>query len=324
MKNTLETRLGIFFALTFIAAIVILEMLGGTDWFRRGYHVSTAFANIRELKVGDPVKMAGVPIGHVEKIAIEDKKVRVTMKVNKTTQLRTDSVATLKSPGLLGQQNFVSVDFGTADAPQATEGTVLGSIEQPDLDALMQKLDHVATGVENITKSFSGDTINNLLGPITDFVKQNSASMSAMITNAENVSAQIASGKGTVGKLIYDDALYNTAYTTITNLQDATTDIKQVVNDAKSVVAQVNSGQGTVGKLIKDEKLYNETTTAMTNLKEILEKINGGKGTVGGLVNDDTMLKNVKVSLQKLDKATEGLEDTGPLTVIGAAVNKLF
>ncbi len=62
----------------------------------------------------------------------------------------------------------------------------------------------------------------------------------------------------------------------------------------------------------------------MTNLKEILQKINRGQGTVGKLINDESLLKNAKMSLQKLDKATESLEDTGPLSVVGTMVNSLF
>ena len=87
---------------------------------------------------------------------------------------------------------------------------------------------------------------------------------------------------------------------------------------------QVNAGQGTVGKLVKDEALYNETTASMTNLKEILQKINQGQGSVGKLVNDQEFYRNAKLSLQKLDKATDGLEDEGPLSVLGIAVQKLF
>ena len=90
------------------------------------------------------------------------------------------------------------------------------------------------------------------------------------------------------------------------------------------MIEEINAGKGTLGKLAKDEKLYNETTAAMTNFKEIMEKINRGEGSVGKLVNDESLLKNVKLSLQKLDKATEGLEDAGPLSVLGTAVNSLF
>ena len=87
---------------------------------------------------------------------------------------------------------------------------------------------------------------------------------------------------------------------------------------------QVNSGQGTVGKLMKDDQLYRETTESMTNLKEILQKMNKGQGTVGKLINDQEFYKNAKLTLQKLDQATESLEDQGPLSVLGLAVSKLF
>jgi phospholipid/cholesterol/gamma-HCH transport system substrate-binding protein len=55
----------------------------------------------------------------------------------------------------------------------------------------------------------------------------------------------------------------------------------------------------------------------MTNLNSILSKINQGQGSVGKLVNSPEFLDNAKLSLQKLDKAADGLEDTGPLSVIG-------
>jgi phospholipid/cholesterol/gamma-HCH transport system substrate-binding protein len=62
----------------------------------------------------------------------------------------------------------------------------------------------------------------------------------------------------------------------------------------------------------------------MENLREILQKMNRGEGTVGKLINDETFLKNARMTLQKVDKATEGLEDQGPLSVLGIAVNTLF
>ena len=76
--------------------------------------------------------------------------------------------------------------------------------------------------------------------------------------------------------------------------------------------------------LTKDPTLYKEATATLTQAREILEKINRGQGSVGKLINDESFLKNAKLSLQKLDKATEGLEDQGPLSVLGILVNNLF
>ena len=95
---------------------------------------------------------------------------------------------------------------------------MLESVEQPDLNAIMAKLNDAATGIQNAMKGFTGDTINNLLGPLTDLIKQNSVHLTATIPNIENITAQIASGQGTVGKLIYTDSLYDSAFTTVTNL----------------------------------------------------------------------------------------------------------
>jgi phospholipid/cholesterol/gamma-HCH transport system substrate-binding protein len=316
MKNSLETKLGIFVALAVIAAIVIIEMLGATDVFHRGYHVHALFDTVQELKVGDSVKMAGVEIGRVEKIALTDTKVEVIMKLHSDAVVKTDSHATVKFAGLMGQ-NFVSIDFGSPDAGRLEDNQFITTVEQPDLSAIMTKLDNAAGGIANVAKSFSGDTINNLLGPLTDLIKQNSTHISATLSNMESISGQIASGQGTVGKVIYDQALYNSALDTVSNLQDA-------VSGAKQLISGITNGQGTLGKLATDDALYNSTTSSMTNLNQILLKINQGNGTIGKLVNDQEFYKNAKLSLQKLDKAADSLEDTGPLSVIGIIAGNLF
>ncbi|HWY74997.1 MAG TPA: MlaD family protein [Verrucomicrobiae bacterium] len=323
MKNTLETRLGMFVLLAMISAFLIMETLGTKDIFKPGYNLRAQFGNISELKKDDPVKMAGVPVGHVEKIALVENKVELTLRLDKEAPVKTDSKATIKFAGLMGA-NYVSIDFGTPSAPRMAADQLLQTVEQPDISQLLAKLDDVATGVQNITKTFTGDKIDNLLGPFTDFMKQNNPRLSAIIANFQGVSAQIAQGKGTVGKLIYDDALYNSAMTTVTNLQETAGDARQTIAKAQTIIDQVNAGQGTVGKLIKDDALYKETTASMTNLKEILQKINRGQGSVGKLVNDQEFYNNAKLTLQKLDKATEGLEDQGPLSVVGTMVQTLF
>ena len=314
MKNSLETKLGFFVAITVCAAVLIIETLGSADLFSRGYHVSALFDTVQDLKIGDRVKMAGVEIGRVEKIELADEKVSVTLKLKPNAGVKTDSKAIIKFTGLMGQ-NFVNLSFGAPGSPKAEDGAVLETAEQPDLSAIMAKLDAAAGGIQNLTKSFTGDKIDNLLGPLTDFIKQNSAPITATIANVKNVTSQIAAGQGTVGKLIYEDALYNTALSTVSNLQDTAISVHTAVNN-------ISAGQGTIGKLLTDDTLYRSTTASMTNLESILIKVNQGQGTVGKLVNDQDFLKNAKLSLQKLDKAADGLEDTGPLSVIGIMANQ--
>jgi phospholipid/cholesterol/gamma-HCH transport system substrate-binding protein len=316
MKNTLETRLGLFVFLILLAGFILINSIGGLNKWRPGKHINALFGNAQDLKLGASVKMAGVEIGRVESISLETNKVKVVMKLHPDAIVKTDSSATIKFTGLMGQ-NYVAVDFGSPGAPDATEGTYLNTAEQPDLSAIMAKLDNVASGIENLTKSFSGEKIDNLLGPFTDFLKQNAPHLTATIANIQAVSGQIAAGKGTVGRLINDDTLYVSALDTVSNLQSA-------VADARVTLGAINAGQGSLGHLMKDDTLYNETTASMTNLKEILQKINQGKGTVGKIVNDDEFYRNARLTLEKVDKATDSLEDSGPLTVIGTLAGNLF
>jgi phospholipid/cholesterol/gamma-HCH transport system substrate-binding protein len=330
MRNTLETRLGIFFALALVAGVIVLELIGSPNFFKPGFPVRARFNNIQELKVGDPVKMAGVEVGSVRKIDLAEGKVEVEMKLRKDAKVKTDSKASIKFIGLLGQ-NYIAVDFGSQNAPVVAADAILETTEQADLNSLMVKLEGVASGVEGLTKNFSGENFSNLLGPFTDFLKENSPKLSAILGNMQIISSQIAEGKGSVGKMINDESLYNSALAAVDSLNKTTADLKPLFDEAKltvtaarEVVAGINEGKGSLGKLLHDEKLYAETTTAMTSLKEILEKINKGQGSVGKLVNDESFFNNAKMTLQKVEKATEGLEDQGPLSVLGIAVNSLF
>ncbi|PAW72583.1 MAG: mammalian cell entry protein [Pedosphaera sp. Tous-C6FEB] len=381
MKSTsLETKLGMFVALVVVAAVVLLEMAGGTDFFKKGYRLHGHFNTAQELKVGDVVKMAGVPVGKVEKIGFDQGRVKVTMKLDQAAEVKTDAKATIRFAGLMGQ-NFVSINLGTPSVPNLAPDSVIQTVEQPDLSAMMQKLDNAAAGIENLTKSFSGDSIQNVLGPVTAFFKDfnevKSPKLTAVLGNLQTVSDRIAKGEGTIGKLISDDALYQSTLKTVdtlnktatdaqvlladakgamgdvkgafTNVNSAVGDVKGFMAEARSAIgdarmaltnasdavlvakqtltdvrADLQAGKGSLGKLLKDEALYNETTLAMSNLREIMQKINKGEGSVGKLVNDDSLFKNAKMTLQKLDKATEGLEDQGPLSVLGIAVNNLF
>src|ERR1700759_5557249 len=113
MKNTLETRLGLFIALAMIAGFLILQVIGDLNFFKPAFHIRARFNTIQDLKVSDPVKMAGVPIGKVEKIVLADNKVEVVLRLNKDAPVKTDSTATVKFAGLMGQY-YVSIDFGNA------------------------------------------------------------------------------------------------------------------------------------------------------------------------------------------------------------------
>lgn len=324
MRNTLETRLGIFFAIALVAAALVLEMAGSFDAFRKGRTISGRFGNVLELKLGDPVKMAGKQIGRVDAIEFADSKVLVRMKITEETAVvRTDSKATVRFSGLLGQ-NYVAIGFGTPAGVPVTSGAELETVDQPDMGEILAKIEGVAGGVQKLTDNLSDIDIEELLVPFSDFLQGAGPDISTVLSNTAAITTQVRSGEGTVGRLIYDDALYTAALATVTNLNTTADDIQTTIAEARAVVADVNAGKGTIGRLVRDEALYDETTAAMTNLKEIMQKINRGDGSIGQLVNDPALIDNATLTLRKVDKATETLEDQGPLTVLGILINPLF
>ena len=270
MKNTLETRLGLFVALILLASFFVLVIVGGIDKFQRGLHMHAYFNSVQELKVGDRVKQAGVEIGKVEQIAADytHNKVHVILKIRKEIEgvpvvIKSDSLATIKFAGLMGQ-SFVSLDFGTQAGIPLTDGQDLKTEEQADIGAIMQELHSVAKGVQDVTKAFAGESMNNLFATLSDFMKRNADDLSLSISNMTWASSQIREGKGTIGRLVADDALYTSAtntvmslQNTISNLQSTADEIKATFAEGRKVIDGMNAGEGSVGKLLKDEKASN-------------------------------------------------------------------
>ncbi len=214
-------------------------------------------------------------------------------------------------------QNYVAISFGSNTVGQLEPGSYIRTEERPDLDQLITRIDTVASGFEGLNttiseavKSFTGKEGESPFAFLKDFLTENKNNISNMVANLTDVSLKLKNGEGTLGKLINDETLY-----------------KQVTDTAQNadlLIASVRKGEGTIGKLMTDDTLYRETTGAMTELHSVLGKMNKGEGTLGKLVNDDSLFKNAKLTMQKLDKASEGIEDQGPLSVIGIAAGALF
>ena len=337
MRNSLETRLGLFFAVVVLAGFTLVELSGGGAWWDRGIEVRARFKTVSDLKVGDPVRLAGVAVGHVSEIRFVGQAVEVVLRMKPSAALRADSTAQIRFTGLLGQ-NFVAVDFGTPTALPLVAGAALLTQEQPDLAQIFEKFNGVADGIESLTKSLSGDQLRRLFGPMTDLFKTNRAHINGLMANFTLLSARLVAGQGTLGLLLQDDALYVTGVGALTNMDALTVDAHgllgraggvldlsaDLVREARGLVSGVERGEGSLGKLVKDDTLAKESTLAGTNLREVLEKSNVGQGTVAKVVNDDWLLRNVTRTLHQVNKVTKSLEDVGTLSVAGSAAQMLL
>jgi phospholipid/cholesterol/gamma-HCH transport system substrate-binding protein len=143
MKQTkLEFLVGVF-VLIGLAAVAYLTLKLGAGSLLGGdtYMLEARFTNTSGLNAGSNVVVAGVPVGRVEEIRVEttDYSAIVTLRVNSGLHLPTDSMASIKTTGLIGDK-FISLSPG-ADETFLTPGTRITMTESAvDLEGLIGKM----------------------------------------------------------------------------------------------------------------------------------------------------------------------------------------
>ena len=329
MAMSREVRVGLFLVVAFLILIALFELVGKETIFSRTVEYRTSFKSIPGLKLGDPVRLAGVDVGTVRDIKVVGARVEVVMHVKPGTPVKTDSIATIKLTSLLGT-NFMDISFGSPAAPVAPPGSVLASTEPPDLNTLLARLNDAAGDIQTLAKQMN-EGLGKSMEPISSTfqsmdkiakkIEKGEGTLGKLIAddrlyrdiqgmagNLSKVSEQIAKGEGTLGKLVNDDTLYKDLHTLTSDLRGSTGSLSRMMKD-------VESGKGTLGKLVKDESLYNEARQTLTEargalggLRTVSKNISDGKGTLGKLLNDETMYNDMKGAVTSLNGIMKKVE----------------
>ena len=356
MALSVEKKVGMFFVFGLIILGVLLEI--GEKWhpFEKNVPYKTYLTSITGLKVGDPVRLAGVDVGKITKIVILSDKIEIDFEVKPGTLIRTDTVAGLRLTNLLGGQ-FLGLSFGTPSAPLLAEGGTVAGKDVANIDIIVDNLSDVIKDakllVTNLNKNqdevlhrvigMLDENRGNLKGSIANINSITSkfdrgegslalllndralyTDASSAVASLKTVAGKIERGEGTIGKLVNDDTFYKDASAVVADLRVGVKDLNSGMHDVKEISAKINKGEGTLGKLVNDEALYNDLRDASKNVKEIAQKINSGQGTIGRLVNEDQLYRDTTATLKKAERAMEGLGDTGPISVLGSIIGTLF
>ena len=138
-RTTLDVAVGIFVLVGMLALGWLSIKLGRVDLFSgSGYTVIADFPTVGGLKAGSTVEIAGVEIGRVDGITLSDYQARVIMSIKTNVKLQEDSIASIKTRGLIGEK-YIRINPGGSEKIIKPNGRIT-EVEPPvDIEELLSK-----------------------------------------------------------------------------------------------------------------------------------------------------------------------------------------
>ena len=138
-RTRVNIVVGVFMVLGIVALGYLSIQLGRVSFLgARGYKVTVDFPSVGGLKAGSTVEIAGVEIGRVDSSGLDNYQARVTLRVQKGVKLQEDSIASIKTKGLIGEK-YVRISPGGSDKI-ITPGGKIREVEAPvDFEELLSK-----------------------------------------------------------------------------------------------------------------------------------------------------------------------------------------
>ncbi|MFH1625595.1 MAG: MlaD family protein [Pseudomonadota bacterium] len=261
-KMSTEVKVGLF---VFLGILVLAYMTINIEKIKVGravgYRIYTKLDSAAGLVKNSPVRIAGVEVGRVEDIALEAGKAKVVLRLPGQITLPVDSLAFVKSQGLLGEK-YIEIQPGSSKDVFIRQGGQIKQGASPvDMDQLFSQMSYVAADIKGVTSSLNrvlggaeGErslrkTLDNITEITTDLnttVKENRERFTTIMTNFERLSGDLAGVSAKAG---------------------------DTFNTIDRVVKRIEDGKGTLGGLVADRSLYDQTTGAMASINSIAKRI---------------------------------------------------
>ncbi len=304
-------RVGIMAIVALIILGVLIVLLSGSNgFFKKEVVLYTYFNNSGAIAKGSPVRLNGILIGQVTAVDLTGSTdpgriVKLTLEIDSSflPQIPEDSKAETAQLNLLGTK-YVDVAKGKSPKP-IQPGAEIKSAETPGLEDWMKQGNVLIGGMQDILTR-----VNAMLG-------------------------DIQSGKGSIGKVLYSDDLYNQVMSITKQIQKLTetfnsdrgigkfinddalyTDIRGTIARINNLVDGVEQGQGTLGKFVKDPGMYDDARGLIADfrkstatLQQLLEDLQAGKGTAGKLLKSDELANELKGTMTRVDAILEKINN---------------
>ncbi len=199
-KATQKVKTGIFVAAAIAILVAAIFLIGNQkNLFDSTFTIRADFKDVSGLQIGNLVRFAGINVGTVNDIAIaNDTTVEVTLRMRESVRkfIKKDAMASIGSDGLMGDK-IIQLSSGTIGNPVVTDGALIAGKDPMNMDAVMTKLNAIATNAQVLT--------NGLASIVT----------------------KVNSGEGSLGRLLNNDKLAKNLEGTIASTQETVKSIKK-------------------------------------------------------------------------------------------------
>lgn len=324
-------RVGILIAVGIgLFCFAIFSIGYGSRYLRTTGMLKAHFARANGLQSGAPVSLGGVNIGAVSSIALPTDPdadyivVRMWIEQPAFARLHTDSIARIRTMGLLGDK-FIEITGGTRTAPRLAPGGLIASVNPVDYEALLQKEGHedvignlisISAELSSLLKSINGG--RSLLGELVRGeavppgqqltladIRNTFTNVNSLAIEMDGVMRKINQGSGLMGAMFSDKfdgpRLLRNLSGAATSIQTAAASVNAAGESLNRLSTEYRQAQGAMPRLFKDREFGDEILANLrassADLHEILEKINSGRGTLGLAINDPQLYNNATAFL---------------------------
>lgn len=134
-----EISVGLFMILGMACLIYLSVKLGAVEIFGSdNFTISATFGSIEGLEPGASVEIAGVPVGRVKQITLEENNALVKMEIKKGTQISDDTIASIRTKGVIGDK-FVKLSPGGSEDFLGENDSLMDTESAISLEELISK-----------------------------------------------------------------------------------------------------------------------------------------------------------------------------------------
>jgi phospholipid/cholesterol/gamma-HCH transport system substrate-binding protein len=282
-----ELKLGLLSMTALALAMFMIFLLGSAGgFFWQRYSLKVLFPDVAGLKEGAPVRIAGVDVGAVTDLEFLGDRVEVLVEIadEHRNRVTTSSRSTLGSVSLLGE-SAVDITASSEGTPIPEWGYIPTGRQASNFNEVAAEAADGITEATNLLKDIRSGrgTIGKLF---TDDALYRD--LNALVASAERVATSVSQGRGTLGRLTSDDALYK--------------DINASVHDLNAITTRIRNGEGSLGRLLNDPAFANSLTATTQNVEGVTARLNRGDNTMGKLLNETVLYDRLNATVQQLER----------------------